>query len=141
VGQEKMGEKDDGAIRAVGAFGGGIASSGGVCGILLGGVAAISSLYSRASLVEKEDPRLWSLSAKFLREFEKMTEPYGGSNCRDIARVDWRDRDAVKAYYGDPDSRRRECIRLVGEAAEALGRLLEAAAERSTGQPEPERKG
>jgi C_GCAxxG_C_C family probable redox protein len=127
VGQEKMGRKDDGAVRAVGAYGGGIASSGGVCGILLGGVAAISSLYSRASLAEKEDPRLWSLSAKFLREFENMCEPFGGSNCRDIARVDWRDRDAVKAYYADPESRRRECIRLVGEAAYVLGRILEEA--------------
>lgn len=141
MGQEKTGRKDDVAIRAVGAFGGGIASSGGLCGIVLGGVAAISSLYSRASLEEKEDPRLWALSTKFLREFEKMTESYGGSNCRDIARVDWRDREAVKAYYGDPASRRRECIRLVGEAAEALGRLLEAAAERSTGNPKPEQKG
>jgi len=119
--------RDDGAIRAVGAYGGGIASSGGVCGILLGGVAMISILYSRASLDEKEDPRLWSLSAKFMREFEKITEPFGGSNCRDIARVDWRDRDAVKAYYGDLDSRRQECIRLVGEAASVLGRLLEEA--------------
>lgn len=135
-----MGGKDDGAIRAVGAFGGGIASSGGVCGILLGGVAAISSLYSRASLAEKEDPRLWSLSAKFLRAFEKMCEPYGGSNCRDIARVDWRDREAVKVYYGDPDSRRKECIRLVGEAAYALGRLLEEDAKRNAGNPEPEPK-
>jgi hypothetical protein len=102
-----------------------------VCGILLGGVAVISGLYSRASLAEKEDPRLWSLSAKFLREFERLTEPFGGSNCRDIARVDWRDRDAVKAYYGDPESRRQECIRLVGEAAEVLGRLLDEATEKN----------
>ena len=125
-----MGRKDDGAIRAVGAFGGGIASSGGVCGIVLGGVAAISSIYSRASLEEKEDPRLWVLSSRFLQEFERLTESCGGMNCRDIARVDWRDRDAVKAYYADPDSRRRECIRLVGEAAAFLGRLLEEAAPR-----------
>ena len=117
--------RDDGAVRAVGAYGGGIASSGSVCGILLGAVAMISSIYSRASLEEKEDPRLWSLSAKFLREFERLTESYGGMNCRDIARVDWHDRDAVKAYYGDPASRRQECTRLVGEAAEALGSLLD----------------
>lgn len=116
---------DAGAVRAVGAYGGGIASSGSVCGILLGGIALISSIYSSASLEEKEDPRLWALSRKFMGEFEKMTEPYGGSNCRDIARVDWRDRDAVKTYYADPGSRRKECIRLVGEAAHVLGRLLE----------------
>mgnify|MGYP001256757169 CR=1 FL=1 len=116
---------DDGAVRAVGAYGGGIASSGSVCGILLGGIALISSIYSRANLAEKEDPRMWLLSKKFMLEFEKLTQPHGGMNCRDIARIDWRDRDAVKSYYSDPDSTRRECIRLVGEAACALGRLLE----------------
>lgn len=120
-----MGRQDDAVVRAVGAYGGGIASSGSVCGILLGGIALLSSIYSRASLAEKEDPRTWALSRKFLREFEKLTQLHGGMNCRDIARVDWRDRDAVKAYYTNPDSSRQECIRLVGEAAYALGRLLE----------------
>lgn len=125
MGLEKIGKKDEGTIRAVGAYGGGIASSGSVCGILLGGVAVISSIYSRASLTEQEDPRLWVLSKRFMSEFEKLTEAFGGMNCRDIARVDWRDRDAVKVYYADPDSRRKECIRLVGEAASALGKILE----------------
>jgi len=125
-----MDMQDAAAVRAVGAYGGGIASSGNVCGILLGGIAMISSIYSRASLDEKEDPRIWGLSKKFMREFETLTESFGGINCRDIARIDWRDRDAVKAYYADPDSNRKECIRLVGEAAHALGRLLEQEAER-----------
>ena len=117
--------KDDAAVRAVGAYGGGIASSGNVCGILLGGIAMISSIYSRASLEEKEDPRIWAASKKFMQEFEKLTESFGGINCSDIARVDWKDRNAVKAYYADPDSNRKACIKLVGDAAFALGELLE----------------
>jgi C_GCAxxG_C_C family probable redox protein len=125
-----MNMQDAGAVRAVGAFGGGIASSGSVCGILLGGVAMISSIYSRSSLDEKEDPRIWGLSSRFMKDFEKLTEPFGGMNCRDIAGVDWHDRGAVKAYYSDPDSNRQKCIRLVGDAACALGELLEQEAAR-----------
>ena len=114
----------------MGAYGGGIASSGSVCGILLGGVAAISSLYSRGNLDEKENPRLWSLSSKFLKKFEELAEPHGGVNCSDIAGIDWKDRDAVKDYYSNPESNRRICTRLVGEAAHILGELLEAEAAR-----------
>jgi C_GCAxxG_C_C family probable redox protein len=135
VGQEKMDMRDDAAVRAVGAYGGGIASSGSVCGTLLGGIAVISSIYSRAGLDEKEDPRLWALSKKFMREFEQLTATFGGINCRDIARVDWQDRDAVKAYYLEPDGKRKVCIQLVGDAAYVLGRLLEQEAERKKEQP------
>jgi C_GCAxxG_C_C family probable redox protein len=116
---------DESAVKAVGAFGGGIASSGSVCGILLGGVAMISSMYSRGSLDEKENPRIWALSSKFLEKFEELAEPYGGMNCRDITGVDWKNRDAVKEYYSNPESNRKICIKLVGEAAYILGELLE----------------
>lgn len=129
-----MGMKDDAAVRAVGAYGGGIASSGNVCGTLLGGIAMISSIYGRAGLDEKEDPRIWAACGKFMRQFEKLTESFGGINCSDIARVDWKDRDAVKAYYSDPDSRRQACVRLVGDAAYVLGELLEQEAERKKEQ-------
>jgi C_GCAxxG_C_C family probable redox protein len=116
---------DESAVKAVGAFGGGIASSGSVCGILLGGVAMISSIYSRGNLDEKENPRIWALSSKFLKKFEELTEPFGGMNCRDIAGIDWKNREAVKEYYANPDSKRKICIELVGEATRILGELLE----------------
>jgi C_GCAxxG_C_C family probable redox protein len=133
VGQEKIKRIDEAAVKAVGAFGGGIASSGNVCGILLGGVALISFIYSRGNLDEKENPRIWVLSSKFLKKFEEITEPYGGMNCRDIAGVDWKNREAVKEYYANPDSNRRICTLLVGEAAAILGKLLddEEAAQKS----------
>jgi C_GCAxxG_C_C family probable redox protein len=116
---------DESAVKAVGAFGGGIASSGSVCGILLGGVAMISSMYSRGNLDEKENPRIWSLSNNFLKKFEELTGPFGGTNCRDIAGVDWKNRDEVKEYYSNPDSNRKICATLVGEATFILGELLE----------------
>jgi len=116
---------DESAVKAVGAFGGGIASSGSVCGILLGGVAMISSMYSRGNLSEKENPRIWALSSNFLKKFEELTGPYGGMNCRDIAGVDWKNREAVKEYYSNPNSNRKICAKLVGEATFILGELLE----------------
>ena len=124
MGQEKINSVDEAAVKAVGAYGGGIAGSGSVCGVLLGGVALIPSLYSRGNLDEKENPRMWSLSNKFLAKFEELAEPYGSNNCRDIAKVDWHDRDAVKNYYYNPESSRRVCTKLLGEAAYILGELL-----------------
>ncbi len=125
MGQEKMNLVNESAIKAVGAFGGGIAASGSVCGTLLGGVAMISSLYSRGNLGEKEDPRLWVLSNQFIKQFEELTKPYGGMNCRDIAGVDWQNRAEVKQYYSDPEGGRKICVKLVGDAAYALGEILE----------------
>lgn len=125
MGQEKINRTDEAVIRAIGAFGGGIAGSGSVCGILLGAVALVSSLYSRGNLTERENPRLWGLSHKLVRQFNNLTEGYGGSNCRDIARLDWQNRDAVKDYYTNPDSRRKYCIALVADFSLFLGQLLE----------------
>ncbi|NLJ28813.1 MAG: C_GCAxxG_C_C family protein [Deltaproteobacteria bacterium] len=125
VGQEKMNSVNEDQIKCMGSFGGGIASSGRVCGALLGGVALISSLYSRGNLNEKEDPRMWFLSRKLTRKFEEITQPFGGVNCSDIARVDWHDRNAVKEFYSNSESRRKHCIQLVGDVAYALGEILE----------------
>ena len=85
----------------------------------------ISNIYSRASLEEKESPRMWTLSKKFMEKFASLTEQCGSTNCSDIAQVDWSDKDAVREYYTNPESNRRICIKLVGEAAFTLGELLE----------------
>ena len=125
MGLEKIEKYDENVIAASGAFGGGIASSGAVCGTLLGAVAAVSALHSRGSLEEKENPRMWGVSHKLIKQFNQLTEPYGGRNCRDIARVNWSDRDEVKNYYSNPESSRKECIKLVGDLAYSLGVILE----------------
>jgi C_GCAxxG_C_C family probable redox protein len=125
VGQEKLQRSNGELVKAMGAFGGGVASSGRVCGALLGGIALFSSIYSRDSLDGKEDPRMWRLSFKLNKIFESLTEPYGSADCKDIARINWKDKKAVEAFYHNPDSRRKLCIRLVGDVAHALGELLE----------------
>jgi C_GCAxxG_C_C family probable redox protein len=125
VGQEKIGVIDENTIKAVGAFGGGIASSGNVCGILLGGISVISTIYSRGNLDEKENPRVWGMSSKFFKRFEELAMPLGGIDCIEIAKVDWRNRSEVKKYYSDPDSTHKVCVKLVGDAAYALGELID----------------
>ncbi|MCE5334549.1 MAG: C-GCAxxG-C-C family protein [Desulfobacteraceae bacterium] len=125
VGQEKMGIVNQDVLKALGAFGGGIAGTCRTCGCLTGGMALISSLFSRGNLEDKEDPRMWSVGHKFIRGFENLTQQYGGTDCRDIARMNFQDREMVKDFYGNPDSRRKICIGLVGDTACLLGKILE----------------
>jgi C_GCAxxG_C_C family probable redox protein len=127
VGQEKVNDRNEALIKAMGAFGGGVASTGRVCGSLLGGVGFISSLYSRGNLEEKEHPRMWRLSYKLSKKFEELARPHGGVNCSDIARVNWSDKEQAKEFYNSPQSRREICLQLVGDTAYALGEILDQA--------------
>jgi C_GCAxxG_C_C family probable redox protein len=129
VGLEKLGIEDPSVIKALGAFGGGIGGTGNICGALVGAASVIGSLYSRSSLEEKENPRMWAATKAVMKNFEELAAPHGGINCCQIARVNWMDRDQVKDFYGNPESRRQHCINVVGETAKALGELLEQEAE------------
>jgi C_GCAxxG_C_C family probable redox protein len=129
VGLEKLGINDPSVIKALGAFGGGIGGTGHICGALVGAASVIGSLYSRGSLEEKENPRMWAATKAVMKNFDELAAPHGGINCCQIARVDWMYRDQVKDFYGNPDSRRQHCINIVGETAKALGELLEKEAE------------
>ena len=73
---------------------------------------------------------MWRLSHKLTRIFEEMTRPYGSMNCRDIAKVNWKDREAVREFYTNPDGRRKECTKLVGDLAYALGEMMEKSEEK-----------
>ena len=136
VGLEKLGIEDRSVIKALGAFGGGIGGTGNICGALIGAASVIGSLYSRGSLDEKENPRIWAATKAVMKHFEELTAQYGGINCCQIAQVNWMDRDEVKNFYGNPESRRQHCIRVVGETTKALGVLLEQEAERMAAKNE-----
>jgi C_GCAxxG_C_C family probable redox protein len=132
VGLEKLGVTAPEVIKSLGAFGGGIGGTGNICGALVGAAGVVGSLYSRSSLEEKENPRMWAATKKVMKDFEELSAQYGGINCVQIAQVDWMERDQVKDFYTNPDSRRQHCIRVVGETARALGELLEREAARMT---------
>lgn len=125
AGQEKLGISSPEVIKAVGLYGGGVSGTGEVCGALLGGIALISSLFSRSTLEEKESPKMWKLGHMLDDRFAEITSRHGGKLCRDIARVDWSDRDQVSTFYKDKNSRRKHCNQVVEETARALGEILE----------------
>ena len=90
-------------------------------------MAALSRRFSKSNPDEADDPAMWRLSYKLTKMFEKLAREHGSVDCKDIARVKWNDRDQVKNFYGNPDSRRMTvCTPLVGETAFALGELLES---------------
>lgn len=125
MGQEKLNLVDESVIKAVGLLGGGVAGSGYTCGALLGAVAALSSVYSRGTLEEQENPVMWAVGGRMVKRFEEITGQHGGIRCLDIARVDWQDPLAVKDFITNPESRRRICLQVVGDTAYAMGELIE----------------
>jgi len=68
---------------------------------------------------------MWEVGGRLVRKFEELTEQHGGIRCLDIARVNWRDPLAVKEYFTNPESRRRICVQLVGDVAQALGEAID----------------
>lgn len=125
VGQDKLCMNDPAVIKALGSFGGGIGGTGNVCGALVGAVSIMGTLYSRSNLDEKENPRMWAATKKIMNNFEELTAEFGGTNCCQIARVDWMEWDQVKNFYKNPQSRRQVCVKVVGQTAKFLGQLLE----------------
>lgn len=124
VGQEKLGRGNDDVIRAMGAFGGGLGGNGEVCGALAGGLAVLGLRYSRAASDEKENPKMWAEAEELVRRFrDEIVNQSGTIYCRDIAGVNWKNREEAKAFYqGD---KVKKCIRIVGQTALVLGEMLE----------------
>jgi C_GCAxxG_C_C family probable redox protein len=124
VGQEKLGKKDGEVIKAMGAFGGGLGGNGEVCGAVVGALAVMGLRFSRASEDEKEDPKMWSYAHEVLERFQKeIAKKHGSILCREIARVNWQDRDQVRSFYKGETV--LECGRIVGDTAALVGELLE----------------
>lgn len=111
-------------VAAIAPFGGGLASSGGICGSFPGALAAIGLVTGKKMPEDRDHKLIWRYSAKMLKRFDEITAGYGSPNCRDIAKVDWRDAEQVKIFRGDPASSRTECIKVVGETAASLYILM-----------------
>jgi C_GCAxxG_C_C family probable redox protein len=104
-------------------FGGGLAAHGEVCGAVIGGLAVIGLNFGRSSSRAEADRRVWKCSSLFMKRFREEVSD-GKLLCRDIAGVDWRDRDQVTRYYQGEKS--RSCQVLAGKTARIIGELLEA---------------
>jgi len=112
----------------MGAFGGGLGGNGEVCGAVVGALAVLGLRFSRSSEEEKEDPKMWAYTREVLERFQtEIVKNHGGILCREIARVDWKDREQARAFYKSETA--LECGRIVGDTAVLVGELLERAME------------
>jgi C_GCAxxG_C_C family probable redox protein len=107
----------------MGAFGGGLGGNGEACGALVGALGVLGLRFSRGREEEKEDARMWPYNQEMMGRFRtEIVKNHGGIQCREIARVDWKDRDQVRAFYRG--EKILECGRIVGDTVQLLDELL-----------------
>ena len=106
-------------------FGGGMGSSGQVCGTLSGALAVIGFTQGKTESTGRDHRMMWKLSHKMVTKFAEICTPYGGTNCANIAGVNWKDHSAVKQFYKDPDSTRQNCVKVIRETSDVLYSLME----------------
>lgn len=69
---------------------------------------------------------MWFYTHEVLERFRKeIAKNHEGILCREIARVNWKDREQAKAFYKSEAA--LECGRIVGNTAMLVGELLERA--------------
>ena len=107
----------------MGAFGGGLGGNGEICGAVVGALGVLGLRFGRGREEEKENPKMSAYAKEVLQRFREIVKNHGGILCRDIAGVDWKDRDQAKAFY--KGEKIVECQRIVGETAYMVGELLE----------------
>ncbi len=121
-------------MAALAPFGGGLGSSGRLCGILPGALAVIGFTLGKTGPERRDHRAMWKLSHGMVRRFEEICREFGGTDCADIAGVNWKDRKAVRNFYrGGPGSSRSNCVRVIRAAVLALHDLV---AEYLSGQEE-----
>jgi C_GCAxxG_C_C family probable redox protein len=116
---------DPDLVKSMTAFGGGIASSGGTCGALSGGIALLGAALGNADPEEKDDPLLWKACREYYARFEgEVTHQDGSVNCRDITGInDWTDKEQRQGFYKGEGV--LKCRGNTGKAARILGEILE----------------
>ena len=124
AGLNRCGLREEGLVRSMAPMGGGVAASGGPCGALTGAIAMIGRLFGRPKPEESDDRRMWKAAAEFYRRFEsEVAGAHGSVNCRDIAKVDWRNKEQARNFYTGGGA--TECARSTGKAARILGEVIE----------------
>lgn len=109
------------ALRLSGAFGGGVACSGGMCGAISGAMMLIGMKHSRTSpMDDTSKARCYEVAAEFLHRFK---ESHGGCvNCRDLLRGNRFDPEEYNVM--EQDGRLAWCDDFIRYAAEAAYQLL-----------------
>ncbi len=125
VGTERLGVCSPEVTASLAPFGGGLGSTGDVCGCLAGALAAIGLTLGKKRPGDRDHRLMWKMSYKMVRSFHDITAEYGGHRCADIARINWKNPREVKAFRSNQDSRRSHCLKVIGETTVAMLQLLE----------------
>ena len=106
-------------------FGGGMGSSGQICGTLSGALAILGFTLGKTESKARDHKLMWKVSHKMVKQFAEICQPYGGTNCADIAEVNWHDRASVREFYSNPDSKRKNCVKVIRETSDYLNSLVD----------------
>ncbi|WP_446011850.1 C-GCAxxG-C-C family protein [Candidatus Electrothrix sp.] len=111
-------------VAAMAPFAGGMGSSGQTCGALSGALATIGFTLGKTTPQQENHKQMCSVSYAMVQKFAQITEPYGSTQCSDIAQLDWKDKEAVQNFRTNPDSTRKNCVRVVRETSNVLYDLI-----------------
>lgn len=111
----------DMALKVACAFGGGIASTGNICGAVSGGLMAIGLKYGRCTKEDlKAKDKTYELSRQFMDEFKAR---HGSIMCKEILGCDL-STPAGKAEFSSKDLFNVRCVGCVRDSAQILEKLL-----------------
>ncbi|WPD21981.1 MAG: C-GCAxxG-C-C family protein [Candidatus Electrothrix aestuarii] len=111
-------------VAAMAPFAGGMGSTGKVCGALSGALATIGFTLGKTTPKQENHQQMCSISYAMIQKFSEITEQHGSIECSDIAQVDWKDKEAVQNFRTNPDSTRKNCVRVVRETSNTLYDLI-----------------
>jgi hypothetical protein len=126
VAQEYMGDVDERITRMSTILPGGSTLRGGVCGILLGAVAAVGLKYGS---VKRDGRGVSSKLGVSVNDFfaELTKEKYGTTDCRDIAKCDFNNPEEAKAFKGT--EAQHNCAGLLADTVRFVLPLLDTPAD------------
>ena len=110
-------------MAALAPFGGGMGSSGDVCGTLAGALAVLGLSLGKTRPEQRDHKLMMKLSHRMVLAFEEICHQYGSTRCRDIAGVDWQNRVQVIRFYASPEKSRANCRRVIRETVRVLEEL------------------
>lgn len=111
----------DTALKVATAFGGGIASTGNVCGAVSGGLMAIGLKYGRCTIEDlKAKEKTYDLSRQFMNEFKAR---HSSVICKEILGCDLNTPEG-KAEFSSKNLINVKCAVCVRDAVQILEKLL-----------------